>query len=94
MKNNKGKRRIKFQLQIPDAQNVSLVGDFNNWDPGRHSMRRNSDGMWEKTVMLAPGRYEYKFQVDGKWRLDTANTQRVRNQFGTENSIMMVDAVK
>lgn len=94
MKSNKGKRRIKFQLQSQDARNVSLVGDFNNWDAGSHPMRRNSDGLWEKTVMLAPGRYEYKFQVDGKWRLDTANSQRCRNRFGTENCIMMVDAGK
>jgi hypothetical protein len=47
-----------------------------------------------KINMLAPGRYEYKFQVDGKWRLDAANDKRCRNEFGTENCIMMVSAAK
>ncbi len=87
---NKGKRRIKFQLHAKEAKRVSLLGDFNNWDPDRHPMNKKPDDLWEKTVMLAPGRYEYKFQVDGKWRLDPEGKERCRNQFGTENCIIQV----
>ncbi len=91
---NKGKRRITFKLNSKDAESVHLVGDFNNWTPGRHPMQKNADGLWEKAVMLAPGRYEYKFQVDGKWRLDIESTERCRNAFGTENCILNVVALK
>lgn len=91
---NKGKRRITFQLLSKDAESVHLVGDFNNWTPGRHPMNKNAEGLWEKAVMLAPGRYEYKFQVDGKWRLDIESAERCRNAFGTENCILNVEALK
>ena len=87
---NKGKKRIKFQLITNDAECACLLGDFNGWDPEKHRMRKNADGIWEKVVMLAPGRYEYKFQVDGKWRIDTTNMERCRNKFGTENCILNV----
>lgn len=91
---NKGKKRIKFQVITKEAKSVSLVGDFNGWDPKKHPMNKSSHGLWEKIIMLAPGRYEYKFQVDGKWRLDTENTERCKNKFGTENCIMNVPASK
>jgi len=91
---NKGKKRVKFQLTAKDAEYACLVGDFNGWDPEKHPMRKNADGVWEKVAMLAPGRYEYKFQVDGKWRIDTRNTERCRNKFGTENCILNVHRAK
>jgi len=93
-KNNKGKKRVRFQLYAKNAAHVCLVGDFNDWDAEKHPMRRNSNGSWEKIMMLAPCRYEYKFQVDGKWRLDTENPDKCRNKFGTENCILNVHRAK
>lgn len=91
---NKGKKRVKFQVEAKDAERVCLVGNFNEWNPEKHPMQKNSNGTWEKTVLLAPGRYEYKFQVDGKWRLDTANPERCRNEFGTQNCLINIPSAK
>lgn len=87
---NKGKRRIAFRVAAPDALSVSLAGDFNNWNADRHPLKKMPGGFWEKTVMLPPGRYEYKYLIDGKWRLDSANQQSCENCFGGRNSVIEV----
>ena len=67
------------------------MGDFNNWDPKVHPMKRDDKGMWNKTVMIPPGQYEYKFLTDGKWIEDPHNDQNSPNCFGTYNSVLNLD---
>jgi 5'-AMP-activated protein kinase regulatory beta subunit len=85
------RRRVSFLFESADAREVILVGDFNNWDPQKHTMKHNGDGTWNKTVMLAPGRYEYKFFVDGDWKIDPKNSQTCLNSFGTQNSVLNLE---
>jgi hypothetical protein len=40
--------------------------------------------------MLFPGRYEYKFLVDGRWQIDPAGKQMCWNCFGTQNNVIEV----
>ena len=84
------KRRIKFSLESPDAQKVSLVGDFNKWDEKTLCMKKNKNGTWEKTTLLPPGRYEYRFFVDGEWRNDPTNDLVCPNNFGTQNNVINI----
>ena len=84
------RRRVKFSLDSPNASEVFLVGDFNGWNEKKHPMRKNANGVWEKIVMLYPGRYEYKFLVDGKWELDPSNDWKCINCFETFNNIIAV----
>jgi len=63
------------------------MGDFNNWNPKKHSMKSDGKGTWNKTLVLSPGKYEYKFLIDGEWREDPQNDQTCTNSFGTKNSI-------
>jgi 1,4-alpha-glucan branching enzyme len=68
-----------------------LPGDVNGWNANRHPMRKKADGRWEKVVVLSPGRYEYKFLVDGKWETDSAALEALAtNCFGTCNHIIEV----
>jgi len=84
------RRRIRFNLSAPDAASVVLAGDFNGWSPRKHLMKQGQNGLWEKTVVLLPGRYEYKFLVDGQWTVDPQNPEICRNSFGTSNNIIAV----
>jgi len=68
------KRRVRFSLDALHAQQVSLVGDFNAWDPKKHPMKKNVGGLWEKTVILDPGTHEYKFFMDDQWIIWTPAT--------------------
>ena len=84
------RRRVTFSLKVPRATKVSLVGNFNNWDPGAHPMKKGKQGMWTKIVMLSPGEYEYKFIVNGAWWTDPLNELTCPNPFGTRNSIITI----
>lgn len=81
----------EFKLFAPDAQEVYLVGEFNNWDPAAARMRRFKDGTCKKSMQLKPGRYEYRFLVDGKWWTDPNNGERVANPYGEENSVITIN---
>lgn len=66
-------RKILFQYRNSRPFQVELIGDFNDWEPGKHVMARGLDHMWRVTVPLAPGRFGYQFVVDGKTIRDPAN---------------------
>jgi hypothetical protein len=83
--------RVRFSLNAPGASTVTIVGDFNRWDPTAIPLRRSADGVsWEVEVPLSPGRYTYAFYVDGKLARDPAAPQVRDDDFGSPNSVVMV----
>lgn len=87
------KHTVAFEYYGPDATSVTLVGEFNGWDPEARPLKRDPGGMWKATVRLEPGSYQYKFVVDGqRWEEDPVNLLRVHNQHGTYNSVRNVGA--
>ena len=84
------KRRVSFCLEAPQSREVSVAGSFNGWNPRKHPMRKTADGRWEKSVILEPGTYEYKFFADGRWVEDFRDAQQCPNCFGTSNNIVVV----
>ncbi len=85
-----GKRRTAFILEVQGANNIALMGDFNNWNEKTHPMKKENNELWKKTVFLNPGRYEYRFLVDGQWQNDPKNNQLCQNRFGTYNNFLIV----
>jgi 1,4-alpha-glucan branching enzyme len=83
---------VAFWLDAPGASQVSLVGDFNNWDPAATPLVRVSDrGRWETVVPLTPGRYSFTFVVDGsQWVRDPRLPQAVGDDFGQPTSVITV----
>jgi 1,4-alpha-glucan branching enzyme len=81
---------VRFALERADANQVYLCGDFNEWSATNLPMIRREAGRWEKRVTLPPGRYEYKFIVDGTWTADPSGAQEVVNAFGSTNSVVEV----
>ena len=54
---------VAFVVFAPNAQRVSVVGDFNFWDGRRHAMRVRGNGFWEIFVPGAAVGHKYKFEV-------------------------------
>src|SRR5204862_4089278 len=81
-----------FAFQSPTTRQVSLAGDFNNWDTRVAPMQKGNDGIWRLSLPLEPGRYEYRFYADGVWQDDPAAQQRAANALGTENCVRIVAA--
>ena len=74
----------------PEAQEVCIAGSFNDWHPSATPMIRLKDGKWAKELSLAPGRYEYRFVVDGQWVDDPAAKDFAPNPFGAANAVLVV----
>jgi glycosidase len=71
---------------------VNLFGQFNSWDrQNLHMKDTNGDGVLEVEIPLDPGRYEYKFYVDGKEVVDPANSNKVPNGMGDFNSLRIIE---
>jgi 1,4-alpha-glucan branching enzyme len=83
---------VQFVFLSQKAHRVMIAGDFNNWSTTADPMYdRDGKGAWTITLPLKPGRYEYKFFVDGeKWVPDAENPKRVKDGFGAYNSVIEV----
>ncbi|MEO7649896.1 MAG: 1,4-alpha-glucan branching enzyme, partial [Bryobacteraceae bacterium] len=59
---------VRFAVWAPNAEVVSVIGDYNQWDARRHPMRQRSGGVWE---IFIPGLTQgdtYKYNVRSKLR--------------------------
>ncbi|HTK79241.1 MAG TPA: 1,4-alpha-glucan branching protein GlgB [Rhizomicrobium sp.] len=57
---------VRFAVWAPNAQRVSVVGDFNSWDGRRHPMRlRHEAGVWELFVPRLGAGERYKYEIVG-----------------------------
>lgn len=86
----RGEKPIEFVLEMPQAQSACVAGTFNGWDSKKTPMRKDGSAGWKAAVPLPPGRYEYRFVVDGQWISDPNARESVKNQFGSTNSVVMV----
>jgi chromosome partitioning protein len=82
---------VIFAARFENAKKVLIAGDFNNWSPGATPMVF-LNGAWRTQLPLQPGRYRYRFVVDGNWVTDPNNEQTERNQFGELNNVVEVRA--
>jgi hypothetical protein len=82
---------VIFSVRFETAKRVLIAGDFNNWTPESTPMiKGNGMGAWTMSLPLRPGRYRYRFIVDGKWVTDPNNKYVETNQFGELNNIVEV----
>ncbi|MBX3394821.1 MAG: AAA family ATPase [Phycisphaerae bacterium] len=81
---------VVFLARANGAQRMQIAGDFNDWNPGRTPMMRVDDETFQVKLPLQPGRYSYRFVVDGHWRNDPANHRTEMNPFGELNNVVEV----
>ncbi len=56
----------RFAVWAPNAEVVTVTGDFNQWDPHRHPMRRREGGVWELFIPRVATGQIYKYFVRSK----------------------------
>lgn len=83
---------VEFQCRAPGAFRVFLAGDFNGFAHNRNGRIEDtqfamkgpdSNGVFRKTVVLAPGLYRYKFAIEGaEWTWFAPEYELQRDQGG------------
>jgi 1,4-alpha-glucan branching enzyme len=62
---------VRFAVWAPNARYVSVVGDFNDWNPTRDQLQPvDSTGIWEGVVEDASVGQHYKYHLDGREKAD------------------------
>ena len=83
-------RPTNFLLLAPQAKCVSVIGDFNNWEPNANPMARLPDGGWFARIPLHHGHQRYQFLVDGTPMLDPRAQGTARNERNERVSLIAV----
>lgn len=84
--------RLVFNFHDDHAESVTLVGDFNDWNPSHTPFVRLSTGPWRAAIEPpAPGRYQYKFLVNRtRWMDDPGNAMKEPDNYGGLNSVIHI----
>jgi 1,4-alpha-glucan branching enzyme len=85
--------RVTFRLPAAvKSKKIHLCGDFNEWNPKAHPMKKKLDGSHYAIVYLDTGSsYQYKFKLaNGKWENDWEAEAYVKNAYGEDDSVITV----
>ena len=94
----KSKPVCKVSFSLPKeaangAEQVSIVGDFNNWDTKQHKMKKLKNGSFTSTIDLQVGvEYQFRYLIDdSEWENDWNADKYVPTAYGdAENSVVVV----
>ena len=81
---------VSFICLATEAKEVFVTGDFNDWHPTSHAMKRQLDGAWRAEIQLNHGHHHYLFLVDGKPMLDPHAQGVARNEKNEKVSLLAV----
>lgn len=89
----KKNRKINYQFQFDPGgkkyKSVQVTGTLNDWNPATTILELH-DGIWQTSILLNPGVYQYQMVLDGKWVLDPGNPAKTDNNIGGFNSLLVV----
>jgi 1,4-alpha-glucan branching enzyme len=80
----------QFKFESASARSVSLVGDFNNWNPYLTVLSNTGAADFFVKVRLKPGIHSYCFVVDDEWKADPNNLNQYSDRTGTIINIIYV----
>lgn len=88
---NKKYAYLEFRIYKPNASYVSVVGDFNNWNPENDVLKRDSNGIWHLRKKIQLGKYRYRFIIDGNKTLDLYNSRTASDPAGEICSLLIIE---
>jgi 1,4-alpha-glucan branching enzyme len=85
-----GKTPTTFSYTDVNARSVSIAGEFNQWSATANPLQKDQQGLWTATISLKPGKYAYKFVVDGTWKADPLSPDGADDGFSGKNAVKTV----
>lgn len=83
---------IVFSVKAPEAREIFIAGEFNDWKVDDSTRMEKDNGLWRKRLKLAQGKYRYRFVIDGNWVEDDANPLKAVNPYGSMDSLVEVES--
>jgi len=81
---------VNFVYTALGAKKVSVAASFNDWNADDLVLQKDLIGNWRGAIHLKPGRYQYRYNVDGKWVNDPSARYTMPNEVGTKNTVLLV----
>ncbi|MDD3721042.1 MAG: isoamylase early set domain-containing protein [Lutibacter sp.] len=87
---NKSNCKVTFSIDAKDANKVSVIGDFNDWNEKVDPLKKLKNGTFKGTVNLQKGQsYEFRYVVDGDYVNDGEADDYLWNDFAAgENGVL------
>ena len=82
---------VVLSISAPEAKEVYVAGEFNNWKLDENSRMEKTNGSWSKRLNLGSGKYRYRFVIDGNWTEDPNNPLTQLNSYGTLDSLVQIN---
>ena len=84
--------KVTFSVEAKEANQASVIGDFNNWDVEEGALSKLKNGTFKATFELdKDATYEFKYVVDGEFINEPEADSFKWNDFaGAENSVLAV----
>ena len=80
---------VEFRFFRPNARQVHLAGDFNEWRHGELPMMLAPDGYWTAMMHLPAGEFKFRYCADGEWFTDFAAFGLEAGQFGFDSVVQV-----
>lgn len=75
------KMKVTFSLPLDhDYEAISVVGSFNNWEPGRHQLEPRRNGTRTVSVVLPPGEHRFRYLATGDHWFDDHSADHVDHE--------------
>lgn len=78
---------VEFRFFRPEASQVHLAGDFNDWQESNLPMTSIGDGYWTAEVSLPAGEFKFRYCADGEWFTDYAAFGVEPGRFGMDSVV-------
>jgi 1,4-alpha-glucan branching enzyme len=87
-------QKVTFAVSLElHTERVTVVGDFNAWNPALHPLAKAESGRWQTVLELDEGAtYQYRYFVNGGTWYTDPNCAVCANPFGSENNVLTVSA--
>ena len=80
---------VEFSFFRPGATNVSVAGDFNNWQVGHINLTPAENGYWTARVKIEAGEHKFRYCADGEWFTDYAACGIEPGRFGMDSVLVI-----
>ncbi|MFY7811716.1 MAG: isoamylase early set domain-containing protein [Flavobacterium sp.] len=82
--------KVTFSLEALEAENASVIGDFNNWDAKKGVLNKQKNGTFKNVIEVATGaKYEFRYLVDGTYINDPEADAFIWNEFANAENCLL-----